>query len=176
MIRRRRRNAQANLAFIQPQPGNQFGNNGGSQPFPPQYPPQAYNSSPYVYDPATGFAPVRTFDTPSLCILIPISDYILLAHQLSAALRAATWRTSNFVWGLQGWCNGLMSIGVIFSCPGMGSLCNVDCDFCCLQTINKVFVQYCKHYANLCNFDQTRVLTTYLFTNIVARLDMAACA
>ncbi|KAH9979396.1 hypothetical protein BGW80DRAFT_1455117 [Lactifluus volemus] len=57
MIRRRRRNAQANLAFIQPQPGNQFGNNGGSQPFPPQYPPQAYNSSPYVYDPATGFAP-----------------------------------------------------------------------------------------------------------------------
>jgi hypothetical protein len=108
--------------------------------------------------------------------LIPISDYILLAHQLSAALRAATWRTSNFVWGLQGWCNGLMSIGVIFSCPGMGSLCNVDCDFCCLQTINKVFVQYCKHYANLCNFDQTRVLTTYLFTNIVARLDMAACA
>jgi hypothetical protein len=32
----------------------------------------------------------------------------------------------------------------------------------CLQTINKVFVQYCKPYANLCNFDMTRVLTTLI--------------
>jgi hypothetical protein len=119
MIRRRRRNAKANLAYVQQaQRTNQFGNNGDSHPFPPQYPPQAYNSSPYVYDPATGFAPVRIVHSTLFlfAILTPVSGSIILAHHLSAELRAATRRTSDFFWGLQRRCDGLMSVRVIFSC------------------------------------------------------------
>jgi hypothetical protein len=67
VARRRKRNAKANLAVIQQtQQVNQLGNNGGPQPFLPQYPPQAYNSSPNVYGPTTDIASVRIVDTPSL--------------------------------------------------------------------------------------------------------------
>jgi hypothetical protein len=57
---RRRRAAQANLAYIQqthPGGGSVYGGPYGGPPFAPQYPPPAHNGvgSPY-YDPATGFA------------------------------------------------------------------------------------------------------------------------
>ena len=68
---RRRRQARSNLAYIH-QPaqgnanayGNPYGyNGGGPPPFGPQYPPQVHGPpGPYVYDPATGFAPVRDRD------------------------------------------------------------------------------------------------------------------
>jgi hypothetical protein len=65
---RRRRAAQANLAYIQqthPGGGSVYGGPYGGPPFAPQYPPPAHNGvgSPY-YDPATGFAQVRDRDCP----------------------------------------------------------------------------------------------------------------
>lgn len=62
IIYRRRRAAQANLAFAQQhqQGGNIYG---GQMPYQPQYPPQAYGGAAgmhsYAYDPNAGFAPVR---------------------------------------------------------------------------------------------------------------------
>jgi hypothetical protein len=65
---RRRRLARSNLAYINQTGnanayGNTYGYGGGPPPFGPQYPPQAHGS-PYGYDPATGFAPVRDHDRP----------------------------------------------------------------------------------------------------------------
>jgi hypothetical protein len=144
MIRRRRRNAKANLAFIQQtQRGNQLGNNGGSPPFPPQYPPQAYNSSPYVYDPATGFAPVRILYSPSLRSLDP---RVRIYHISPLPLRRITRRhpahlrfrlgTTRVVRWLDE-CRSYLFMSALG--PRMGSLCYLACDSCCLQTINKVF-------------------------------------
>ena len=60
-VMRRRRAARANLAYIQQQQGGVVPVNGyAAQPaYAPQYPPQAYGAQPYVYDPNSGFAPVR---------------------------------------------------------------------------------------------------------------------
>jgi hypothetical protein len=58
IVHRRRRAAQANLAFAQQ---NQQGAFGGQMPYQPQYPPQAYGGAagihPHAYDPNAGFAP-----------------------------------------------------------------------------------------------------------------------
>ncbi|KAF8489516.1 hypothetical protein F5888DRAFT_1160065 [Russula emetica] len=82
---RRRRNRQANLAYIQQtrqgSGGASYGSPystgaGGPPPFAPQYPPPTHNgvNYPYNYDPASGFAPVPFRSGPA------------------AVLCAATWR------------------------------------------------------------------------------------
>ncbi|KAI0247372.1 hypothetical protein BJV78DRAFT_1285606 [Lactifluus subvellereus] len=73
---RRRRNAQANLAYTrQTMGGNQFGYGGGPGPFVPQYPPQTYNGSPYAYDPSTGFASVGRWDRLFVSLLTTRLSY-----------------------------------------------------------------------------------------------------
>ncbi|KAI9457320.1 hypothetical protein BJY52DRAFT_1272947 [Lactarius psammicola] len=58
---RRRRAAQANLAYVhqnQPQGGNVYNAYGGQPPYGPQYPPPAHGGPGYAYDPTnSGFAP-----------------------------------------------------------------------------------------------------------------------
>jgi len=68
---RRRRAAQANLAYVvqgQPQGGNVYNAYGGQPPYAPQYPPQAHGGPggvpDYAYDPNAGYAPVRPTSSP----------------------------------------------------------------------------------------------------------------
>jgi hypothetical protein len=166
MIYRRRRAAQANLAYTRQTGGNQFG---GPSPFPPQYPPNAYNGSPYAYDPATGFAPVRTSDYLSpRTVLTPES--VLLALRLAAAVRASTRRASNHI-QLQGWCDGLKkSESRIMSSSGFGrgSLCHL------------VIFFVCNYYKNCCIMCGSCTLPRYLQWISRERcyyiLDMGHCA
>jgi hypothetical protein len=58
---RRRRAAQANLAYVQQSGGNAYG---GQPAYAPQYPPQVYGGTPY--DPNSGFAPVRPTISPTV--------------------------------------------------------------------------------------------------------------
>jgi len=64
---RRRRAAQANLVYIQPQPtgaDGAFHGFAGQPPYAPQYPPPAHGGMPpYTYDPNAGFAPVRSHNS-----------------------------------------------------------------------------------------------------------------
>jgi hypothetical protein len=103
---RRRRNRQANLAYIQQtQPGtgamygSPYNTAGGPPPFVPQYPPPAHNGvdSPYVYNPSSGFAPVRghyfrfiSLRPLSLTSMSPTLSFVAYDHA-ATVLYAPTW-------------------------------------------------------------------------------------
>lgn len=100
---RRRNQRRVYLARVQPGTGGgagygvPYGSACSPPPFSPQYPPPAHSGleSPYAYDPATRFAPVREISVFSLRLpLKPLDVRALVALCPTAAvLSAATWRT-----------------------------------------------------------------------------------
>lgn len=102
---RRRRTRQANLAYIQQTErgsGYAYGSPyGGPTPFSPQYPPPAHNglNSPYFYDPASGFAPVREISVLTSTVSPAESALDALApsafHAAAAVLSATARRASD---------------------------------------------------------------------------------
>lgn len=69
----------------------------------PQYPPPAHNvfDDPYIYDPTTGFAPVREVSVSSLQLvsLMPSTPFLCLVAFRPAAtvLSASAWRAPNHI-------------------------------------------------------------------------------
>ncbi|KAI0264935.1 hypothetical protein BC834DRAFT_881203 [Gloeopeniophorella convolvens] len=94
---RRRRNARANLAYMNQAQGhpNSHGNvyAGGAPGFAPQYPPAAYGGG---YDASTGFAPVR-FVFLILGSSLAHAFGSLAAWRLAAAVLPATTRPASVV-------------------------------------------------------------------------------
>ena len=81
--------------------GLPYGSANSPPPFSPQYPPPAHSGleSPYAYDPATRFAPVRGISVFSLRFpLMPLDVRALVALCPTAAvLSAATWRAPSHI-------------------------------------------------------------------------------
>ena len=104
-VYRRRRVRQSHLAYTQRGSASAYGpygSPGGPPPFSPQYPPPAHNglNSPYFYDPATGFAPVRhisVLTSDFLSCIRPFLDALTLAafYGAAAVLSATTWRAPD---------------------------------------------------------------------------------
>jgi hypothetical protein len=98
IVYRRRRAAQANLAFAQQH--QQGGGNiyGGQMPYQPQYPLQAYGGAagihPHVYDPNAGFAPVRPTRSLFHFLITDVNSYSL-ARWLAAAILPASGRAKQ---------------------------------------------------------------------------------
>jgi hypothetical protein len=70
---------------------------------PPQYPPPAHNpfDDPYIYDPTTGFAPVREVSVSSLQLFLlipPTPPLSLVAFRPAATvLSASAWRAPDHI-------------------------------------------------------------------------------
>lgn len=130
---RRRRNAQANLAYTrQTMGGGSYG--GGPGPYAPQYPPQTYNGSPYTYDPTTGFASVGRCDHLSLSF--SDNPSVILAHHVAAPVRSPAWRASRHL-KLQGRRDGLMTVESPYALDGAAML-SVSFVVCLFATITNL--------------------------------------